>query len=317
MRLQILQVPDCPNAAGLEALLLDLVGHRTDVEISRKLVEDDEQAAALGMAGSPTLLINGADAFADPLNTPGFSCRLYRDDDGRLAGLPSLGQLRRALARADALRHPAVPDSPTPRLPNVDRVRRAAFDALWEGTAPQLSTLAAAATQEISYTRRVVAQLVAAGIATIEGDLAGDPVIVGADGVTVRTTPHRLVFRDREVQTWCAFDAVGIPAAFGIDAVAHTACPTCGEALHIVLPNGEAPGGSPVVGWWPHAPQGPVNETFCPTASLFCSRAHLDTWLATANAPGEVLPLIELADRGRVTWSLFANPQGATGRDCP
>jgi alkylmercury lyase len=317
MRLQILQVPDCPNAAGLEALLLDLVGHRTDVEISRKLVEDDEQAAALGMAGSPTLLINGADAFADPLNTPGFSCRLYRDDDGRLAGLPSLGQLRRALARADALRHPAVPDSPAPPLPNVDLVRRAAFNSLWEGTAPQLSTLAAAATQEISYTRRVVAQLVAAGIATIEGDLAGDPVIVGADGVTVRTTPHRLVFRDREVQTWCAFDAVGIPAAFGIDAVAHTACPTCGEALHIVLPNGEAPGGSPVVGWWPHAPEGPVNETFCPTASLFCSRAHLDTWLATANAPGEVLPLIELADRGRVTWSLFANPQGATGRDCP
>jgi hypothetical protein len=107
MRVQILHVPDCPNVAGLEALLVDLVGNRTDVEISRQLVEDDEQAAALGMAGSPTLLINGADAFGGPLDIPSFSCRLYRDDGGRLAGLPSLVQLRRALARADAHRRTA------------------------------------------------------------------------------------------------------------------------------------------------------------------------------------------------------------------
>ena len=102
MRLQILHVHDCPNVAELEALLVDLVGNRTDVEISRQLVEDDEQAAALGMAGSPTLLINGADAFAGPLDTPSFSCRLYRDDDGRLVAVPAVAQLRGALARGDA-----------------------------------------------------------------------------------------------------------------------------------------------------------------------------------------------------------------------
>ncbi|MEP6527195.1 MAG: organomercurial lyase [Nocardioidaceae bacterium] len=313
MKLEILHMHDCPNVAALEVLLTELVGGRTDVEISLQLVEDDEQAAKLGMAGSPTLLINGADAFADPLDTPSFSCRLYRDDDGRLAGLPSVAQLRRALARADTLRGPSLPDSRVPRSPSVDLVRRAAFNALWEGSAPPLSTLAAATALEVSHARGVVAQLVAAGIATIEGDLAGDPLIVGADGVTVRNTPHRLVLRDRAVNTWCAFDAVGIPAALG-DAVAQTACPTCGVALELVLRKGKPPGGSRVVGWWPQATEGPVNESFCPTASLFCSRAHLDTWLATANAPGEALPLTELADRGRVTWSLFANPQSAAGR---
>ena len=78
MRLQILHVHDCPNVAELEALLVDLVGNRTDVEISRQLVEDDEQAAELGMAGSPTLLINGADAFAGPLDTPSFLSALPR-----------------------------------------------------------------------------------------------------------------------------------------------------------------------------------------------------------------------------------------------
>jgi hypothetical protein len=105
MKLQILHMHDCPNVAALELLLTELVGGRTDVEISRQLVEDDEQAAELGMAGSPTLLINGADAFADPLDTPSFSCRLYRDDDGRLIGVPNLAQLRRALRGTDHGHH--------------------------------------------------------------------------------------------------------------------------------------------------------------------------------------------------------------------
>lgn len=45
MRLQILHVAGCPNVAVLQARLADLVGGRADVEISRQLVEDGEQAA--------------------------------------------------------------------------------------------------------------------------------------------------------------------------------------------------------------------------------------------------------------------------------
>ena len=59
------------------------------------------------MAGSPTLLINGADPFAVPGQVPGLSCRLYRDAAGRLAGAPSLEDLRRALERAAADGPPA------------------------------------------------------------------------------------------------------------------------------------------------------------------------------------------------------------------
>jgi hypothetical protein len=112
MRLQILHIHDCPSAAALETLLVDLVGGRTDVVISRRLVEDDEQAAVLGMTGSPTLLIDGADLLQGTPDGPRLACRLYPHHDGRLAGVPSVALLRQALARADALRGPAGLDPP-------------------------------------------------------------------------------------------------------------------------------------------------------------------------------------------------------------
>jgi len=52
------------------------------------------------MHGSPTLLIDGVDPFAEPGQPPSLSCRLYRDDDGRTSGAPSAGQLRHAIEQA-------------------------------------------------------------------------------------------------------------------------------------------------------------------------------------------------------------------------
>ena len=52
------------------------------------------------MHGSPTLLIDGVDPFAELGQPPGMSCRLYRDDEGRTSGAPSVGQLRHAIEQA-------------------------------------------------------------------------------------------------------------------------------------------------------------------------------------------------------------------------
>lgn len=52
------------------------------------------------MHGSPTLLIDGMDPFTQLGQPPGMSCRLYRDEDGRISGSPSVGQLRRAIEQA-------------------------------------------------------------------------------------------------------------------------------------------------------------------------------------------------------------------------
>lgn len=95
MRLQVLHVPGCPNAAVLTDRLVRLVGDRGSVE--RQVVQDADEAAMLGMSGSPTLLIDGVDPFDHPGLRPSLSCRLYPDEKGSLAGAPTVAQLRKII----------------------------------------------------------------------------------------------------------------------------------------------------------------------------------------------------------------------------
>jgi hypothetical protein len=106
MHLTILAVPDCPNAPVLEDRLAAVVRDRESVSMTREVISDAGQAARRGMHGSPTLLIDEADPFAEP-GKPGepgrqtsLSCRLYRDEHGRPSGAPSAEQLRRAIHQA-------------------------------------------------------------------------------------------------------------------------------------------------------------------------------------------------------------------------
>jgi predicted DsbA family dithiol-disulfide isomerase len=100
MHLTILAVPGCPNATVLETRLAAVLDGRAGVSVSHEVIPDEGEAARWGMHGSPTLLIDGADPFAEPGQPPSMSCRLYRDDDGQAAGAPSADQLRRAVERA-------------------------------------------------------------------------------------------------------------------------------------------------------------------------------------------------------------------------
>jgi hypothetical protein len=97
MQLTILAVPGCPNAPVMEDRLAAVLGDRADVPVSTEVISDEDQAARRGMHGSPTLLIDGADPFAEPGQSPSMSCRLYRDESGSLAGAPSVAQLRQVI----------------------------------------------------------------------------------------------------------------------------------------------------------------------------------------------------------------------------
>ena len=100
MELTLLTVPACPHAAAFEERLAAALAGRPDVVLHRREVSDEHAASQAGMHGSPTLLINGADPFAEPGQPPSLSCRLYRDAAGRLAPAPSAEALRQALAAA-------------------------------------------------------------------------------------------------------------------------------------------------------------------------------------------------------------------------
>jgi hypothetical protein len=71
------------------------------VSVEHRVVSAPEEAERYGMHGSPTILIDGRDPFAEPGAEASLSCRLYRNADGRTQGVPSAGQLRAALAAAE------------------------------------------------------------------------------------------------------------------------------------------------------------------------------------------------------------------------
>jgi len=102
MELAVLAVPGCPNAPELERRLAVVLAGRPAATITRQVITDAAEAARWGMHGSPTLLINGQDPFAEPGAAPAVACRLYRAEDGHLEGAPTEATLRQALDQADA-----------------------------------------------------------------------------------------------------------------------------------------------------------------------------------------------------------------------
>jgi len=100
MKIQLLYFDECPNWQLADARLceaLAAVGSTTPVE--RILVSTAEEAEARGFHGSPSILVDGKDPFAEPGAPVGLSCRLYRSPAG-VSGSPTLEQLVEVLARA-------------------------------------------------------------------------------------------------------------------------------------------------------------------------------------------------------------------------
>ncbi|MET9674668.1 hypothetical protein ABZY68_16455 [Streptomyces sp. NPDC006482] len=65
--------------------------------MSTRVIADE--AERTGFTGSPMILINGHDPFAETGTIPSLACRIHHTPDG-LAGAPGVDQLRRALGAA-------------------------------------------------------------------------------------------------------------------------------------------------------------------------------------------------------------------------
>lgn len=87
----------CPNWEIADERLRNLAEERPDIVLEYQLTETVEAAERAGFHGSPTILINGVDAFGDASTPVGLACRRYLTEDGP-AGAPSMTQLRKALA---------------------------------------------------------------------------------------------------------------------------------------------------------------------------------------------------------------------------
>ena len=87
----------CPNWEVLDQRLAEVVNDRSDVRVIRQLVETPEDAVRLGFHGSPTVLVDGIDPFADERTHVGLACRMFRTPAG-IAGSPTVEQLREAMS---------------------------------------------------------------------------------------------------------------------------------------------------------------------------------------------------------------------------
>ena len=100
MDVEILYVPDCPHAQPATSRVreaLDRAGLLAEVRTTP--IESPDVARERGMRGSPTILVDGRDAFSSDASVDGsISCRLFVTDDGP-QGLPSVEQLVDALTR--------------------------------------------------------------------------------------------------------------------------------------------------------------------------------------------------------------------------
>jgi hypothetical protein len=90
---------DCPNWQLADERLREALARagRGDVRVQHRQVTTVEQAESVGFRGSPMVLIDGRDPFADPHAAAGLSCRVYRTEAG-LTGAPSVEQLLAVLS---------------------------------------------------------------------------------------------------------------------------------------------------------------------------------------------------------------------------
>jgi hypothetical protein len=89
----------CPNWETTDRHLATLAAEGMEATIAYELIQSYESAVERGFRGSPTVLLDGVDPFADRSLLVGLTCRLYQAESG-LAGSPTLDQLRDAITGA-------------------------------------------------------------------------------------------------------------------------------------------------------------------------------------------------------------------------
>lgn len=99
MNIELLYFEGCPNWRITDERLATIATQRSDITLTHHLVESIEEAERVGFHGSPSILVDGKDVFADADTPVGLSCRVYQTPKGP-AGAPTVEQLRAALAYA-------------------------------------------------------------------------------------------------------------------------------------------------------------------------------------------------------------------------
>lgn len=159
--------------------------------------------------------------------------------------------------------------------------------------------MAAATGLSPEATHRAVSALAEAGWL----DLDQQQRVTGAAGLSLANGPHRLTIGDASFRTWCAYDALGIPAALGADGEIETACGHCGAAISLTIQGGTPGRRGPEELWLADAAGGDLRGSFCTPTVLLCGHEHGIAWAEAHGGRGQLLDLAKAARLGAADWA--------------
>lgn len=119
--------------------------------------------------------------------------------------------------------------------PEEKSIRLAAFYRILDGKQSNTDELALQTGITAKRVQQCISDMAKQGILVVKEQGA----IVGSHGLSLIPTEHRLNINDQKLFTWCAADAVGIPAALGVDATINSTCFQCNKPIEITMTNGE------------------------------------------------------------------------------
>lgn len=308
-RLEVLHVPDCANLAPM----LDRLREVTEAPVHTREVTTQAEATRFGMAGSPTLLIDGVDPFSAPGECEcAVACRLYRDEAGRAVPAPSATQLREALTKTAASDRALTcePDAGDMLSAwrngalSLDSLQRRVHQAILRGFA---STGRPPTLEELDRLADESGRSAAEVLATLhELDairLAPGGQIAVAYPFSSTPTRHRVrLGNGTEVHAMCAVDALGMSAMLGMDTEIDSVDATTGNPVTITMAGGQTrwEPASAVVFIGAAAGGGPSAECCCDHLNFFTDHDSATTWAMThQDVPGQVLTQAGAEELGR------------------
>lgn len=131
----------------------------------------------------------------------------------------------------------------------------------------------------------------------------GDGRVVGFGGLTLRQTPHRIVFDSEVRHTWCAWDSLFLPVALDTTGQVTSTCPHTGRQIEVTVTPTAITRRDPdtaVLSFMRPDGDGPddLRGSFCALIHLFVDDDAARTW--TAHVPGTfVLDLDDAFDLGQ------------------
>lgn len=247
---------------------------------------------------------------------------MFKDESGRLANVPSVDTLRKALRGNDCKGSQSDVKSLIEQIGETVRGRLAEAhlspveddtrkyilkEFARTGKAPSEKTIAEAMKlPSIESAHRLVEKLHKADILTKE-----DGEIISAYPFSAKATRHKVIFQDEhEIYALCATDAFGIHFMLGEDIAVRSRCPECENEMMIEVKDGKVASCVPkgvveFVSSQEHC--GCTAKTFCPFMNFFCSQEHLEKWREKnpASGKGEMYSLHEVLEHGKNIFGDF------------